>query len=244
MELTGTVALVTGAARRIGAEIAAQLAAGGARVAIHCNTSRHDAEKLAGRLRDAGGEADVFRGDVTCAADVRRVVAEVAERFGPPRILVNNAAVFDPTPFDGLDEAAWDRQIDVNLKGSFLFAREAGRRMREAGGPGKIVNFACVSGLTPWKDYIAYSVSKAGVIALTKALAKALAPDIQVNAVAPGPILRAESETEQRYDALVARLPLQRPGAPSEIADAVRFFIANDFVTGQILPVDGGRSLL
>ena len=249
MDIQTKVILITGAARRIGAALARHFAAAGARVAIHYHHSRAAAEALLDDIKRQGHDAVLVRGDISQAADVKRLVDEAIDALGGNGIdiVINNAAIFERVPFEQLDEAAWDRQMDVNLKGTYLCALEVARRIQAhdlAGRrAGKIINFACVSGWKPWPDYLAYSVSKAGVIALTKALALELAPAIQVNAIAPGPILPAENEPPEKFERLIQKLPLKRAGTVDEIISAVRFFIENDFVTGQVIAVDGGRSM-
>jgi pteridine reductase len=192
-------------------------------------------------LEAFGKKSLAIRADVSRAAEVTTAVGRVVETFGRIDILVNNAAVFPRTPWAALDEAAWDGVIDTNLKGSFLVAKAAGDRMK-AQGSGKIVNIADWAGERPYRDYLPYCISKAGVIALTKALALELAPDVQVNAVAPGPVMLPDDMSAQERAAVVAATPLRRIGSPDDIANAVLFLLeGSDFITGAVLPVDGGR---
>jgi NAD(P)-dependent dehydrogenase (short-subunit alcohol dehydrogenase family) len=235
-ELAGKVILVTGAAKRIGREIALRLAAEGARVAIHYSTSEVEAARTAA---DCGG-APLFRADLENVAEIERMFAEIDERLGRIDGLVNNAARF--TRFDPLEvtEADWDYIHDVNLKAVFFCCQQAGRRMKRQG-EGRIVNISSLGGLRPWAEHAHYCASKAGVIMLTQALAKAFAPEITVNSVAPGVI--PFGEWDESMARMLAATPAGRVGTGGEIADAVVYFLqASNFVTGQVLAVDGGLS--
>lgn len=226
--------LVTGAAKRIGRVIALELSKNGFDVAIHYNHSRAEAEEVAALC----GGAPAFQADLARVNDIRRLFAEVRERFGRLDCLVNNAARF--TQFDPLDitEADWDFIHDVNLKGTFFCCQEAAKQMLERGA-GRIVNISSLGGLRPWAEHAHYCASKAGVIMLTKALAKAWAPKITVNSVAPGVI--PFGDEADRAQSMIRATPMQRAGKPEEIAEAVHFFLtAPTFITGQILAVDGG----
>ncbi len=235
-ELAGKVILVTGAAKRIGREIALRLAAEGARVAIHYSTSEAEAARTAA---DCGG-APLFRADLAKVAEIERMFNEIDERLGRIDGLVNNAARF--TRFDPLEvtEADWDYIHDVNLKAVFFCCQQAGRRMKRQG-EGRIVNISSLGGLRPWAEHAHYCASKAGVIMLTRALAKAFAPEITVNSVAPGVI--PFGEWDESMTKMLAATPAGRVGTGGEIADAVVYFLrASNFVTGQVLAVDGGLS--
>jgi NAD(P)-dependent dehydrogenase (short-subunit alcohol dehydrogenase family) len=236
--LTGKVVLVTGAAKRIGRDIAMRLAREGATVAIHYNTSRDEAERTA----EECGAAGIFQANLESVDDIRRMFDQVHERLGHLDGLVNNAARF--TQKDPLDitEADWDFIHSVNLKAVFFCCQSAARIMRQNDGHGRIVNISSLGGLRPWSQHAHYCASKAGVIMLTKALAKAFAPMITVNSVAPGVI--PFGGTDERIDKLICATPARRAGTGDEIADGVLFFLgASNFVTGQILAIDGGLSL-
>jgi len=240
MILQGRVALVTGAARRVGQVIALALAKHKAHVVISYRTSRHDAEETVARLLRFGVRAEAIRADVANARDVQALVKHIARRFGRLDVLVNNAAVFARTPFATLTERDWDVHLDTNLKGPFLCSLYASRLMRKTGG--KIINIADWAGKRPYRDYLPYCVSKAGVIALTKALAKELAPTIQVIAIAPGPMLPPQDMTPAERKRIIKQVPLARWGSPQDIANAVLFAIeGTDFMTGTTLFIDGGR---
>ena len=236
-ELENRVILVTGAAKRIGRGIALRLAREGYRVAIHYNTSRAEAEKTAAEC----GGAELFQANLENVAEIRRMFAEVQQRLGGLDALVNNAARF--TRFDPLEieEADWDFIHRVNLKATF-FCCQAAARLMKAGGGGRIVNISSLGGIRPWAEHAHYCASKAGVIMLTKALAKAWAPEITVNSVAPGVI--PFDDLDQRGAAMIRNTPAGRGGTPDEIAEAVLFFLrASNFITGQVIAVDGGLSL-
>ena len=235
-ELTGKVILVTGAAKRIGREIALRLAGEGARVAIHYSASEAEAERTAAEC----GGAPLFRANLESVGEIERMFGEIDGRLGRIDGLVNNAARF--TRFDPLTvtEADWDYIHDVNLKAVFFCCQQAGRRMK-AQGEGRIVNISSLGGLRPWAEHAHYCASKAGVIMLTRALAKAFAPEITVNSVAPGVI--PFGEWNEAMAAMVEATPAGRVGTGGEIAEAVVYFLrASNFVTGQVLAVDGGLS--
>lgn len=228
--------LVTGSAKRIGRAIAIDLSKRGFDVAIHYGTS----EKEALEVSEACGGAPVFQADLSSVADIRRLFSEVKSRFGLLYGLVNNAARF--TRFNPLDitEADWDFIHSVNLKGTFFCCQEAARLMQQAGS-GRIINISSLGGIRPWAEHVHYCASKAGLIMMTKALSKALAPQITVNSVAPGVI--AFDDVDQRTQQMIDATPMRRAGSADEIAEAVHFFLtAPDFITGQIIAVDGGLS--
>ncbi|MBX9601472.1 MAG: SDR family oxidoreductase [Bryobacteraceae bacterium] len=238
MSLSGKVIVVTGAARRIGRGIAMHLAGEGARVAIHYSSSRQEAEQTAAEC----GNAPTFAANLESIPEIEDLFRRVEEHFGRIDGLVNNAARF--TRFDPLEvtEADWDFIHRVNLKAVFFCCQQAAKRMKASGG-GRIVNISSLGGIRPWEEHVHYCASKAGVIMMTKALAKALAPSITVNSVAPG-VIPFEENNDPRIRALIQATPARRAGEAAEIAEAVSYFLsATNFVTGQILAVDGGLSL-
>ena len=243
MEIEGKVALVTGGAKRVGRSIALALAERGAEVVLHYRGSEREAQEALALIKRAGGKPVAVQGDVSVAADVDRIVETAMQAFGRIEILVNNAALFYRTPFEDLTQEDWDRLLDVNLKGPFLLCRTIGAIMLRQG-QGKIVNMADIAGQKVWAEYIPYSVSKAGVIALTIGLAKALAPNVQVNAIAPGTVLLPEGTSPEEEERAVRRVPLDRLGSPEDIARAVVYLVENDFITGEVLRVDGGQHLI
>src|SRR2546428_154915 len=241
MELRGRWGLVTGAARRIGRSIALALAGRGLNVIVHYNASADAAAATVREIEALGVRALALPADLGRADDVVRLAREAEARSGGVDVLVNNASNYLRAPFDELSEAIWDASLDVNLKAPFLLAWHLGRAMK-ARGRGRIVNLADWAGERPYADYLPYCVSKAGVICLTKALAKALAPAVQVNAVSPGPVLPPEDLTPSEREAIVRATPLHRFGTPEDVARCVRFLVDEaDFTTGAVYPVDGGR---
>ena len=234
--MNGKVILVTGAGKRIGRSIALRLAAQGALVAIHYGASEADARRTA---EECGG-APVFQADLENVAEIRRMFDEVAARFGRLDGLVNNAARFTRIDPLKVEEADWDFIHSVNLKGTF-FCCQAAARIMLAGEGGRIVNISSLGALRPWSQHAHYCASKAGVVMLTRSLAKAWAPKISVNCVAPGVI--PFGKTDERIDRLISVTPAGRAGTGDEVADAVLYFLrSTTFVTGQVLAVDGGLS--
>jgi NAD(P)-dependent dehydrogenase (short-subunit alcohol dehydrogenase family) len=238
--LKGQVALVTGAAKRIGRSIALRLAADGADVAVNYATSKKEATQVVREIERLGCRAIAVQGDVARPPDVNRLFAALARKFKRLDILVNNAGMFFEADFDALTVKQWDRILDTNLKSQFLCAQRAAPIMRKQG-RGRIINLASLGGLLAWPKYTHYCVSKAGVIMLTRCLARALAPQILVNAVAPGTIQFPGERPDEDY---IRRVPLHRTGTGGDIAEAVAYLCTADFVTGQVLVVDGGRALV
>lgn len=239
--LNGQAALVTGAGRRIGRAIALRLAAEGARVVVHYRNSRGEAEAVAAEIQHAGGDALCIQADLTRVAEIERIFEQVERSFGGLDILVNNAAIFAPTPVGKTSEAQWDAILDTNLKAQF-FAAQSAAPLLSRSGRGRIVNFASLGGFLAWPSYTAYSVSKAGVMMLTRSLARALAPAITVNAIAPGTISFPEDAPEIAARA-ASSSPLRRPGSTEDITNAVLYLVGASYVTGQVLSVDGGWSI-
>ena len=241
MELRGRWALVTGAAKRVGRSIALALAERGANVVVHYHTSTAAAAETVGALEALGVRAFALGGDLSRSTEVERLAGEAEARSGGLAVLVNSAANYLRVSFDHLTEAVWDASLDTNLKAPFLLSWSVGRAMR-ARGAGRIINIADWAGERPYRDYLPYCVSKAGVICLTKALAKELAPEVTVNAIAPGPVMPPEDMGEAERQAIVRATPLRRLGSPEDIARCVRFLAEEaDFTTGSTYYVDGGR---
>jgi len=236
----GQVALVTGAAKRIGRSIAVRLSAEGAAVVVNYGTSKTEAEKVVSEIAAAGGRAIAAQADVTKRAEVRKLVTATEREFGRIDILVNNVGVFFPAKFLELTEEQWDRVMNTNLKSQYLCSQEVAPMMKRQG-RGRIINLSSLGGLLAWPSYTHYCVSKAGCIQLTRCLARALAPEILVNSVAPGTIQFPGELPDEEY---VRRVPLHRTGTGDDIADAVVYLASADFVTGQTIAVDGGRTLV
>jgi len=239
--LAGKVALVTGAAKRIGRSVALRLASEGADVIVNYRSSRMEADEAVAQISATGRRAMAFQADVAKRADVAAMFAAIEREFGRLDILVNNAGMFFPGKFDELTEEQWDTILDSNLKSQFLCSQTAAPMLRRSG-QGRIINFASLGGLLAWPAYTHYCVSKAGVIMLTRCLARALAPEITVNAVAPGTISFPGDAPEIAED-FIRRTPLRRTGGPEDIDDAVIFLAQSPFITGQVIVVDGGRTL-
>lgn len=236
---------MTGGAHRLGKAIALALAAEGVHVAFTYLSAADEAARTTRDIESLGVQAVSMRLDQRQISQIESTLAGVRDRFGRLDILINNAAImergaaFDITPGD------WDRTLETNLRGPFFVAQAAARLMLETESPTArgIVNIADLAALRPWPSYIAHTVSKAGLVALTRALAIALAPAIRVNAVAPGAILKPEDWSDDRWAQLAERIPIGRHGAPDDVAQAVLYLLRSDFVTGQLLTLDGGREL-
>jgi NAD(P)-dependent dehydrogenase (short-subunit alcohol dehydrogenase family) len=240
--LAGKVALVTGGARRLGRASALALAEAGADVAITFRNSGKDAERTVADLRKSGGRALAVRCDVTDPRSVSAAVKEVVKKLGGLDILVNNAGNYETVEFEDLTLAQWDAIFASNVRGPFLVSQTALKHLRKR--QGRIVNMGSLGGLRPWADHTHYCSSKAALHMLTKVMAKALAPEIAVNCVAPGMIDLGEKAAIGFMRRMAKQTPMRRNGSGEEIATAVLFFaIAPEFITGQILFVDGGLGL-
>jgi NAD(P)-dependent dehydrogenase (short-subunit alcohol dehydrogenase family) len=238
--LAGQVALVTGAGKRIGRSIALRLAAEGANVVVNYGHSKAEAESVVREIESAGRKGMAVRADVSKRADVAAMFAQVMNAFGRVDILVNNAGEFFAAKFEELTDEQWDGILNTNLKSQFLCAQAAAPIMKKQG-RGRIINISSLGGMLAWPAFTHYCVSKAGVIMLTRCLARGLAPEVLVNSVAPGTI---QFPGEAPDDDYITRTPLHRTGTGEDIADAVAFFAKTEFVTGQIMAVDGGRQLV
>jgi pteridine reductase len=240
--LSGKTVLVTGAAKRLGRAIALAAAESGADVAITYRESTREARSVVGELARRGVEALAVRCDVTDEKSVREMVKEVARELGGIDVLVNNAANYQTAEFEKLTVAQWDAIFASNTRGPFLVSREALPYLQKR--KGRIVNMGSLGGLRPWATHAHYCSSKAAVHMLTKVMAKALAPDVAVNAVAPGMIDLGDPAAAAFMKRMARQTPMRRNGTAEEIAAAVMFFAtAPKFITGQVLAVDGGLGL-
>lgn len=246
MDLLNKVVLITGA-KRVGAVVAAAVAARGADVAVSYNHSEHEASAAAAEVRARGRKAMIIKCDVSHADACGILVDDVARELGRLDVLVNMASLYRAMPFDELTVHDWNRQLDVDLRGTYLCAKAAVPHMRQAGG-GRIINFSdwvAASGRPRYPGYVPYYVAKAGVKALTEALALELAKDqILVNAIAPGPVLPPDDLSPEQSKAVEAATPLGRWGGAGEVAKTVLALIDSDFITGETIRVDGGRHIL
>lgn len=243
MDIRGKTALVTGSARRIGRATALELARLGARVAVHYRSSEDEARDTEARIGSLGGEAALFRADLIEPEAPGRLIDAVLDRFGALDILVNNASVFSPGSLEDTTLRLWDAQMDANARAPFFVAQAASRAMlqQEAG---KIINIADPAGEAIWTAYFPYSVSKAALLGVTRGLARALAPKIQVNAVSPGPVHFPADYTDAQKQFAIDRTLLKRAGSPEDVVRAIIFLIDNDYITGEVIHVDGGRHVL
>lgn len=243
MDLTSRVVLLTGG-RRMGATIAAAVAHRGADVAVTYRSSPADAEAIVKAVEAVGRKGLAVHADVSDAASAAALIASVDRAFGRLDVLVNMASMYESVPFDAMTVEHWQRQLSVDLHGTFNVSHAAVPLLRRSGG-GRIINFCdwvAASGRPRYKGYVAYYVAKAGVKALTEALALELASDrILVNAIAPGPILAPPGTTSEESEAVARATPLGQWGGPEEIAKAVLALVDADFITGETIRVDGGR---
>lgn len=243
MTLQEKVALVTGSAKRIGRAVANALADRGVHQAVHYRTSKTEAEDAVEMFRILGVEAESFQADLSQVKEVEALASEVLKRFGRLDILVNNASVFFPSPLGEVTDLQWDTLINTNLKGPFFLAQKVGLAMKAAVG-GTIINIGDWAAERPYTGYLPYCISKAGVVAMTKGLAKALAPEVRVNCINPGPVMLPEDLSEAEKEEIMRKTPLQRTGSPADIANAVVFLCeGTDFMTGAVITVDGGRAV-
>jgi pteridine reductase len=240
MQLHGRVALVTGAGRRLGRAMAQALADREMTLAIHHHASTDGARELEAQVRQRGGKAACFEADLTDAAAARALPERVAAQFGRLDVLVNSAAVMHRLSLEQTTPAEWDAIHALNLRAVFFCTQGAAPALRAA--KGKVINLADLAGLEPWPGFVAHSISKAGVVMLTKVLALSLAPDVTVNAIAPGAVLVPEDYSAEERERLARSTPLRRLGSPADVVAALLYLLeGGDFVTGEILVVDGGR---
>jgi pteridine reductase len=238
-KLMGRVALVTGAGKRLGRAVALRLAEEGADVAVHFHESEGDAAEVVSEIEKLGRKGVGVRADLRNVDEIRRMFLEAGNELGRLDLLVNSAANFLPGSVISTTEEIWDASLDTNVKAPFFCAQAAAPMLRRS--KGAIVNFADTGGLLGWPGYVSHSISKAGVVMLTKCLAKALAPDVRVNAIAPGTITMAGDPPEWESE-FVKLAPLRKTGKPSDIEDAVIYLATAEFMTGHTLVVDGGRT--
>jgi pteridine reductase len=242
MEIDGKVAIVTGGAVRLGKALALALAEQGARLVIHYRSSAGPAQATVRQIEAKGSEALAVQADLSQSGQAASIVERAAAHFGQVDILVNSAAIFEPGNWDDTTETNWDRHFAINLKSPFFLSQAFAAHV----GPqraGHIVNIADWRGARPGTDHVAYTLTKAALIAMTQILAQALAPNIQVNAIAPGMILPPPGKDQAYLERWARKIPAQRIGSPEEIARTLIFLLRSDFVTGELIFVTGGQHL-
>lgn len=242
MDLAGRAALVTGGAHRLGGALSRALAQAGADVVINYHQSGAAAAALAAELRAGGSRVLPVQADVARPGDARMLVEAALAEFGRLDVLVNSASRFDRIPVAEITPEQWDRTLDVNLKGPFFLAQAAAPALRAA--RGCVINILDLSAFQPWPSFVPHAVSKAGLLHLTRCLARALAPEVRVNAIAPGNVLPPQGFDQQDYAGGMDRRVLEPAGDPDDVVRALQYLIGAPFVTGQVLVVDGGRLLL
>ena len=241
--LAGNVALVTGSAKRIGRAIAIELATAGCDVAVHYNQSSDDAEETEASIIAVGQRAITIQADLLDPAAWPHIVESTVTGLGGLDILINNASVFSPARLADFDLDDWERNHRIHVTAPAALAHHAARHLARKS-HGKIINIADIASQTPWPSHLPYSVSKAALASLTRALALELAPNVQVNAVAPGIAIFPDHYDEATKMRIIDKVPLSRTGTPSDIAGIVRYLCSEGhYITGQLIPVDGGRSI-
>ena len=239
MELRGKVALVTGGGRRVGRALAEALAGRGSTVAVHYNESAAGAAEVVRGIERSGGKARAFAAQLMDAAAPAALAARVVGEFGRLDVLVNSAAVMVRTPFGEVTAEQWDHMFALNLRAPFLLAQAAASHLRRS--KGCIINIADMAGFETWPGYLPHGITKGGVVQLTRGLASVLAPDVRVNAVAPGNVLPPEGWSAEDAARLESTTPLKRWGTPTDVASAMLFLLDADYITGETIIVDGGR---
>lgn len=244
MEIKGLNVVITGSSIRVGKIIALSLAQKGANIVVHYNKSEVEAKQTREELEAYGVNTLLVQADLSRIEDLYKMHDLIMTQWKKVDVLINNAAIFYKTPFLEMKDEDIDNFFKVNLKAPMILSRLFGKEMVEQKS-GKIINIVDVSAFRPWANFIPYCVSKSGLVALTQGLAKALAPDVTVNAVAPGTVLLAEDADPGMERSLIEKTPLKRIGSPVDIAKTVLFLIeGSNFINGEIIRVDGGRSLM
>ncbi|HEX4683897.1 MAG TPA: SDR family oxidoreductase [Gemmatimonadaceae bacterium] len=240
-DLRGRTALVTGAGHRVGRAIAVALGGRGMRVAVHYNATADGARETAKEIEAAGGEAKLFTGDLTDASQAPKLIADVTSAFGGLDVLVNSAAVMVRTPFGEVTPDQWDDIMALNVRAPFFLAQAAAPHLKKA--RGTIVNICDLAAFETWPAYLPHGLSKAGMVYLTRSLARVLAPDVRVGGIAPGTVLLPESWSSADARRLSDTTPLGREGSPEDVTRTVLFILDSDYLTGETIIVDGGRHI-
>lgn len=239
MDLQGRVALVTGAGRRVGQALAVALGRRGATVAVHYGRSAAGADDTASEIRNAGGTASTFQADLTAPDAPQALIDAVVRSLGALDVLVNSAAVMERTPLGEVTVEGWDAMFALNLRAPFFLSQAAARHLRAA--RGVIVNIADLAAYETWPAYLPHGLTKSGIVHMTRGLARVLAPDVRVNAIAPGTVLLPDDWRREDEERLNRTTPLGRQGSPADVVGAMLYLIEADYVTGETIIVDGGR---
>lgn len=239
MDLRGRVALVTGGGHRVGKAIALALGERGMDVAVHYNATAEGAAQTVRELQHLGVRAESFAGDLTDAATPPRLVAQLMQSFDGLDVLVNSAAIMRRTPFGETGIEDWDEILALNLRAPFFLSQAAAPHLRER--RGSIVNISDLAAFETWPGYLPHGISKAGIVHMTRGLARVLAPEVRVNAIAPGTVLLPDSWTDTEREHLDRTTPLRRPGSPADVTQALLYLLDAEYVTGETIIVDGGR---
>ena len=239
MELAGRVALVTGGGRRVGRALAEALGSAGARVAVHYNSSADGADETVAAIRASGSDAAAFQADLASPDAPAALIEQVVAHFGGLDVLVNSAAVMERTPFGSVTAGEWDAMFALNLRAPFFITQAAAPALRAR--RGVIVNMADLAAFESWPAYVPHGISKAGIVQMTRALARVLGPDVRINAIAPGAVLLPDDWDDSSGEHLEQTTPLRRLGSPADVVSAMLYLIGADYVTGETIIVDGGR---
>jgi len=239
VNLSGRIALVTGAGRRVGQAIALALGAKGMKVAVHYNGSAAGAEDTLAQLEAGGASGEVFQADLSVAEGPGQLIDAVVRSFGGLDVLVNSAAVMERTPFGEVTVEQWDAMMAINLRAPFFVTQAAARHLKKS--RGVVVNIADLAAYETWPAYIPHGISKSGIVHMTRSLARVLAPEVRVNGVAPGTVLLPEDWDKAADERLRQTTPLARTGTPEDVSATVIFLLESDYITGETVIVDGGR---
>ena len=239
MDLRGRRALVTGAGHRVGQAIAVALGGRGMRVAAHYNSHADGARDTVRAIESAGGSGEIFGADLTKPENAHRLIGDVVGKFGGLDVLVNSAAVMIRTPFGEITPEQWDGIMALNLRAPFFLTQAAAPHLRQS--HGVVVNIADLAAFETWPGYLPHGLSKAGVVYMTRALARVLAPEVRVAGIAPGTVLLPDNWAAADEERLRRTTPLQRTGTPADVTATVLFILDSDYLTGETIIVDGGR---
>ena len=243
MKIQDKIVLITGGAVRVGRAITIELVKSGASIFCHYNNSAAEAQSLQKEVAHLEGNLHLIQADLSKLNNCIDLIDEVIRIKGRIDILINNAAIFLETPLGSITEAEWDKLFSINLKSPFFIAQKVGLIMKKQGF-GKIINIGDTSGLNPWPGYLPYSLTKGGIISMTKGLAKALSPEVHVNCINPGPVLIPEDYDENDIKKATDKTLLKRIGSANDIVQTIKYLIeGTDYITGSIINVDGGRNL-